>query len=379
VNESFIKDIGRSYIVSSLLPAAFFTMLAVVVFRRFIPIFILDNLNTGKETTIFGAGALLLMLIFWVAFALYSGVDFIVRVYEGYYLLPFIAAPFKYIHYKLQKCRLKEYAKYKALEKEIKNVEGEDRVRLKLEYAQLRPLVQSKMQKAELYAPLLIKKENWRLFMPTRLGNILRASEMYPQTRYQIDGIALFPRLSAVFPSEFAAEFEEKNNHLLFLLNSSLLSCTIGLASVVLGLIGQFFPHLASAEFVAPPNMLQRGFSLLSPTEHILIGLGFLVASYVIYCASITVAEGYAFFVRTAFDLYRFSLLRALNHPVPTSLAEEQGTWAAISEFLIAGERLGRIAFTYKLKPEYAAGLETSKAKSERSSRTPPKKNDSNY
>ena len=82
-------------------------MLAVVVFRRFIPAFIINNLNTGITTTIFGAGAILLMLIFWIAFALYSGVDFIIRAYEGYYFFPFIASPFKHFHYWLQTRRLR--------------------------------------------------------------------------------------------------------------------------------------------------------------------------------------------------------------------------------------------------------------------------------
>ena len=154
--------------------------------------------------------------------------------------------------------------------------------------------------------------------MPTRLGNILRASELYPQIRYKIDGIALFPRLSAVFPPEFSADFEEKNNHIIFLLNSSFLSCLIGFASVLLGIVGNIYlSRLVKTNPDVPSNLLERGFSLLSPAEHIWIGIGFLIAGYIIYCVSITVAEGYAFFVRTAFDLYRFDLLRELNQPVP--------------------------------------------------------------
>jgi hypothetical protein len=67
----------------------------------------------------------------------------------------------------------------------------------------------------------------------------------------------------------------------------------------------------------------------------------FLVGGYILYCVSIPIAQSFGSLIRTSYDLYRFELLRKLNHRLPKTIAEEKGFWQKITEYMIAGDRLG--------------------------------------
>ena len=82
--DSFIKELGRSYIVSSLLPAAFFCLILLMLFQGVIPDDYFEELN---KTNLVVLGQWLLMAIvpIWIGFLLFSSVDWIVKIYEGYF------------------------------------------------------------------------------------------------------------------------------------------------------------------------------------------------------------------------------------------------------------------------------------------------------
>jgi hypothetical protein len=385
LNESIIKDIGRSFIVSSLLPAMLFVLLAVAFFRNFVPVFLVENLRAGGSSPVYGAGALLLTLVSWVAFILYSGVDYIVKFFEGYYFPGLLALVLKWFQYTNQKRQLSHFREYVRSNQEQVEPESQNHKIALADWLQkLLPFVHKgpelddlqlytqagmELQPGELTGPL---DDNWRKFMPTRLGNILLASERYPYERYSIDGITIFPRMSVLFPPEFQAKLEEKNNHLVFLLNSSLLSIVLGYVALVLGIVGTYI--LTPIAFLPPEtarDFLQRGFSQISPQEYLWLGSGLLLVGYFIYGISINVAIEYGICVRTGFDLYRFKLLMELNRSIPESLKEEQGVWLELSDFFKAGQRMGEIGFTYKLKAEYAEFMGNKKIRSARSRRKP--------
>jgi hypothetical protein len=99
-------------------------------------------------------------------------------------------------------------------------------------------------------------------------------------------------------------------------------------------------------------NLIERGFSILSPSEYFLIGSIFLLAGYALYHISVNVAEEFGAFIRTGFDLYRFDLLKVLNQPIPPNLLSERSLWEAISEFFVASDFLNVKQFTYKFNPD---------------------------
>lgn len=340
MNDSLIRDIGRSYIVSSLLPASFFVLLAVVIFQGFLPPFrnitTEYNQNTNEQTIVISSSLLVLATIMWVAFALYSSVDFIFKVYEGYYLPFFIAIPLKYFHYRWHKHKLKLLEDYETHVKRIEKIKNKKEKRLEWEkLARSQRDVEALLREREILAPL--NYDNWQSYLPTRLGNIILASELYSLEKYRMDGPTLFPRMSLLFPPEFVSAFEEKNNQVIFLLNSSFLAFLEGIIAIFIGAWGLFSKSTLS------------GFLIISAQNLLFIGAAFLITSYVIYSISINAVKEYSLFVRSSFDLYRFRLLKELNLPIPTSLSEEQQVWKALSQFVVAGERLGKKNFYYDL------------------------------
>lgn len=179
--------------------------------------------------------------------------------------------------------------------------------------------------------------------LPTRLGNILRASELYPSEKYSVPGVMLWPRLLQLLPKDLKDQLEEKNNQMVFTLNSSILCYILGLGSTVMGITrllnqmwNEYFVYYSSTS----GNFFDRGFTNISPYEYILIGLLFFIAGYIAYRLSIPTAENFGLLIRTSYDLYRFELLRQLNHPIPKSIQEEKNLWEKISEYMIAADRL---------------------------------------
>lgn len=350
MNESLIKDIGRSFIVSSLLPAIFFVLLAVAIFRGFTPRFLVDNLQTtDANSAIYGAGALLLAFMFWIAFLLYSGVDYIVKLYEGYEFPWWLAKPLSNRLWNIQKKKLDIYLDYKEQYEIYLNKTSptqEDATNIK----ELREKTLHKLKDGEIEGPIFI--ENPDMFLPTRLGNVLRSSEIYSNTHYRIDSLTLWPRLAAILPSQFTADLEEKDNQLVFLLNSSLLSYIIGLTSLLLSFFGVIYFSLFTDHPDKAKSLIERGFSILSPNEYLLIGIIFILTGYAIYHVSVNAAEEFGAFIRTGFDLYRFDLLKILNQPIPPNLSSERSLWGAISEFFVASDFLNVKQFTYKFNPD---------------------------
>jgi hypothetical protein len=330
VNDSIIKEIGRSYIVSSWLPAALFVSIGLVVFREFLPQTLFNNALEG-EPTVLGGWFLILIFTFWLAFMLYSSVDWTAKLFEGYFF--------------------PEWLSKILIERQIENFE-----KLKQSIQEYRSLVdqgtsdkyllRAKRQKA--YADL--QQMEVRLpyhkeyLLPTQLGNVLRASELYSWELYKLEGITLWPRLYKILPENITYDLEEKNNHLMFLLHSSLLSFMIGISALLITILrfGSNFARLAmvsgtNRSFPSNDIFIQNLFSW----NYFILGIIFVLVGYFIYRISLKTAEDFGLIVRSGYDLYRHDLLKQLKQPIPDRLKDERKTWAKISELLIAGNKLG--------------------------------------
>lgn len=331
---SFIKEIGRSYIVSSFLPAALFVFLAIFLFRDFIPfifsfqLFEINQLSASQAI-------ILIVLTSWVAFYLYSSVDWTMKLYEGYFFRGLIK---KWL-VKLQRKRWhnkisSSYDDYIKLKNKFMNGLVDEK-----DYEEAYNKAYADLGELELKGPI-----DPEYLLPTRLGNILRASELYPRERYEIEGITLWNRLFHVLPQSFLQHMEEKNNHLLFLLNSSFLVIINASICIFIGLIGllcqtNLFSSLCLKLFGT--ISLFHGFLFISPLEYIFIAALLFFVGYILYRIAVNAAEDYTFFIRAGFDLYRFNLLRQLNQKIPENLQEEKATWETLTQFFVVGNRLG--------------------------------------
>ena len=112
--QSFLKELGRSYIVSAFFPSAFFVSVGILLFRGFIPAS-LENQFWSNKLDEWGSGqwVISVVLILWVAFLLYSANDVTVKFFEGYLMPDYLRRFLKWI---LQSWRFskatKEYDAY---------------------------------------------------------------------------------------------------------------------------------------------------------------------------------------------------------------------------------------------------------------------------
>jgi hypothetical protein len=168
------------------------------------------------------------------------------------------------------------------------------------------------------------------LILPTRLGNVLLAAELYPYDRYRIDPVLFWPRLYPLLPDQFQADYEE------FVMEHEF-PLVVAFESAIAAIIGGVATLLAGK----PPL-----------TFVMLFGGGMLIA-YGFYCLSISSAEEVGEQQRTAFDLYRDRLLE--HWPTPGDVRDEKLAFEAIESvrYLRRISRLGSRPAQTSCAPPY--------------------------
>lgn len=192
---------------------------------------------------------------------------------------------------------------------------------LKLETASPgHPLVSDLQQQAAGLSLLLNSDlpDSENFILPTRLGNVIRCFERYPLLAYGIDAIVFWPRLIAKIDPGFASTIDEAKTSFDFMLNISFLSALTACGVLAIGL-GR--PSPLTWHECGP--WLWR------------VGL-FAVLARVFYWLSITRAPDWGGQVRSAFDLYRFDLLKQMGFVRrPMTNEEERALWDEISAQLL--------------------------------------------
>jgi len=152
--------------------------------------------------------------------------------------------------------------------------------------------------------------------MPTRLGNVLRAAEAYPndERRYRMDAAFFWPRLYPLLPEPLRAELGASRS-------------TIDLTLVSATLAG-----LLAALVLAFGGVAQLGWPL-----RLLLVVLLVLAAYLLYRWSVVAAVLYGELVRSAFDVSRRTLLVSLGVCLPGTLEEEQRIWQALAQWLYRG------------------------------------------
>jgi hypothetical protein len=159
-----------------------------------------------------------------------------------------------------------------------------------------------------------------RDMLPFRLGNIHRAYEDYSYSQYGLHGIFFWPRLAKVIPADYADKIVEQNNHITFLLNSSLISALIGIEILVWLII------------------LRIKSGVLDWRAIVALFCGAI--SYVFYYGATSVALTHGRYIRTCYDFFRLELLKELHIDPPPRLGgeDEKALWRSVHEFLVLGQ-----------------------------------------
>jgi hypothetical protein len=155
--------------------------------------------------------------------------------------------------------------------------------------------------------------------LPTRLGNVIRSFEDYPQRQYSLEAITLWPRLIARIDERYAAQIDNAKSSLDFMLNSSLLC---GVLAALFAAVRLYYPVGLMEPYSWSPAVLALA--------------ALLAAAYLLYQLSVPRAQAWGTMVKGAFDLYRWDLLDALGPwEKPGSRGGEAELWDQVSNLLI--------------------------------------------
>jgi hypothetical protein len=158
-------------------------------------------------------------------------------------------------------------------------------------------------------------------FMPTRLGNILRAAESYPdvQLRYRLNGVLWWPRFFLVIPETVRSDLSTAR------------------ASMTLRLHMSF----VSAIFVVVTGLAAGVFALTGTAASWLVwcvaGLVAVLNVPFAYQRALGPALIYGDLTRCTFDLYRAEVLNRMGLAMPETLAEERELWFALNQLVARG------------------------------------------
>lgn len=147
------------------------------------------------------------------------------------------------------------------------------------------------------------------LIQPTRLGNVLRAGELYAQDHYGIDAVVIWPRLRPLLPANVVTSLQERKTAMDFML--------------LMAIYAGGFTVLACPAIA----LFSTRWDLL-----LLCALGLPLAAFC-YRNAVQTAVAYSEQLRATFDLYRGDLLRALALKIPTEPEQERALWETLSRF----------------------------------------------
>jgi hypothetical protein len=238
--------------------------------------------------------------------------------------------------------------RYQQLEKCTEQLDQEINTR----YAEVQSQRQALYRDISLYFP-----SERSDIMPTRLGNVLKAAEIYPWKRYRLDAVIIWSRLESSLPDVFSTTFQNTKISLDLMITLAtfmlffgippafwiaihtttmlpwwlpLILALIALASrlyIVAGIAGVVC--LAPVFLASPPTLLaqtQTGLTLFA---------GITILSWLCYQSAIQAALAYGEQIKSAFDLYRWKVLEALHLQLPKDFEEERKIWETVDGLLL--------------------------------------------
>jgi hypothetical protein len=150
--------------------------------------------------------------------------------------------------------------------------------------------------------------------LPTRLGNVMRAYERHSNVRWGIDGLTIWPRVSALVSDAERQLLVDAEIDLFVFLNAAFGALVVGICLVV--------------------DKAIHGNGLW---EWLLYAIPFLVA-YALYRMSIGPAVSRGAVVRASIDLHRLEVYEKLGVRKPNSFSDERELGKAVGQLLLYGE-----------------------------------------
>jgi hypothetical protein len=365
--QGYLEKLGGNFMIAAFIPSLAFVTACMVAFSPLLPLTLIDRIRTSLSPL--GENSLIILLIATVmGFTLTSLNTYIYKLFEGY-IFPNFLSPF----HKLERAHARKIRSQRdSLDRKVKRIES---WKLQWENAKMPKYQKQRFERIEKRIKQIKNKRDSlaseydlkyppfdNMILPTRLGNILRAAEVYSQDRYHVDAVALWPRMVWAIDKEFMGHVDTANDQCSFLLNSSLLSGIFAALAFCASFYeaGLFYtqylkippPH----NIVLPPTIADFIPSILS---YVLLGLVTLGIAWFFYTASLINVSKYGNLIRSSYDLFRFNLLEKLHLGLPANNQKEKELWDKVSEFITIGERYGEQFFEYPSHGDDEAEIRT--------------------
>jgi len=150
--------------------------------------------------------------------------------------------------------------------------------------------------------------------LPTRLGNALKASELYARDRYGIDAVFFWPRLYFVLPGDVRSTVAEARATMEEALNFSVVAIAVAIIAAALLVVWQTFDW--------------------GPWLIVIIGC---VGSRLSYRVGVAASLAFGETVRSCFDVYRHDLLKKLGCRLRARIDNEEPLWQQLKKYLYQG------------------------------------------
>jgi hypothetical protein len=309
--QSVIEKLTNNLVVAAFVPSVVFCTAALLIFQAQMP----STIMRGIVDIYQELGLFVVFVAFTISLFLVYLRELIYEVYKGGYF----PASFSRFEKKRARNRMLQIQTLRARVQELQEAQSDSEREISLLKDQLYDFVSTYRSNYPF---------NERRVVSTRLGNILRAGEDCVALRYKLDPICIWPNLVQVLPASSYQQIETAFNQMSLLINSSLLSFCLSFACGVYALLMYTNQGLWSQEYV------------------VVAGIS-LVLSYVFYAGSLPIAKYYARMYCSAFNLYRFEVLKQMRLALPQDSDTEASVWMAVSELLAVGTEFGELHFEY--------------------------------
>lgn len=316
---NYLEKFGSNFLVAAMIPSLGLVVACMVVFDPILQISESFQVENGIYSLV-GISILVLIPTVIIGFTLTALNTFILKVFEGYvfiHRLPFLKSGYSRIAKKL-------HGEVNDLKEQIENIEQKRRKSV-ADKELLEKLKENYFIKAaeydKNYPPLHAG------IMPTKFGNILKASEAYSGARYGIDAVEFWPRLLHVIPPTYRQSIDEARNELSFLVNMSALS-----------FIFFVFCALAVVTNVPLPGTPDLASVFLNSFRYLTAGALALFSIWFFNKAALFSVGDFGAMIRSSYDLFRLDLLSQFRIENPKNSVEEFQVWKNLGELLILGQ-----------------------------------------
>jgi hypothetical protein len=373
-----LEKFGQNFLVATFIPSLGFVLIANFLFSSLLPPDLRGTFDLSLSPTLAGNALLLFILTILFGFTLLGLNTFIYKLFEGYFLLSRIP----WILNRQRNKAIRRLSKIRQLDYLITELpkisSNNDKT--------ARVIERLKTQSFSLKAQYKLDyPHDINMVLPTRFGNILRAAETYPGERFGLDAVLMWPRLIHVMDEDYYKKLDQSNNGLAFIVNSMILSLllaglcilasgyqyyaweTTSHAALVQGIVCgssnlDVVAEDASSKLEAVNLLYFLPLGVTCADQQMywqriwiyLISSGaFVFASVFFYNASLPAARQYGALIRSAYDLFRFDLIKQLRLTLPKHSGQEIDLWTKWTSLVALGNfALPGLPFLYQYKPD---------------------------